>query len=374
MTKKLSTNLSSPFTHFLNLSSILLLFTTTLFHLANSQCTKTPIIFNFGDSNSDTGGLVAGLGYTVNLPYGRTFFRRSTGRLSDGRLVIDLLCETVNSSYLSPYLDSLGSNFNNGANFAIVGSSTLPKYVPFALNIQVMQFAHFKTRSAEVMAQGLRHMMDDQGFSDALYMFDIGQNDLADAFSKNLSYTQVIRRIPLILAEISAAIMTVYEQGGKNFWIHNTGPLGCLPQKLSMVDKKDTIYDQYGCIQSYNDAANIFNEGLQSLTNELRSKLKNVNVVYVDVYTIKYDLVANATNYGIENPLMACCGFGGPPYNYNVNLKCAQGGNNICKEESKYISWDGTHYTEAANAIVASKILSTHYSTPQVKFDFFCQS
>lgn len=56
-------------------------------------CKNPPIIFNFGDSNSDTGGLVSGLGFPINLPNGRSFFRRSTGRLSDGRLVIDFLCE-----------------------------------------------------------------------------------------------------------------------------------------------------------------------------------------------------------------------------------------------------------------------------------------
>lgn len=61
-------------------------------HFSHSHCTTSPIIFNFGDSNSDTGGLFAGLGYPVNLPNGRTFFRRSTGRLSDGRLLIDFLC------------------------------------------------------------------------------------------------------------------------------------------------------------------------------------------------------------------------------------------------------------------------------------------
>lgn len=49
--------------------------------------------------------------------------------------------------------------------------------------------------------------MDDQGFRDALYMFDIGQNDLSDSFSKNLSYAQVVRKIPLFLAEIKFAIM-----------------------------------------------------------------------------------------------------------------------------------------------------------------------
>lgn len=61
----------------------------------------------------------------------------------------------MNTRFLNPYLDSLArSNFANGANFAIVGSSTLPKYVPFSLNIQVMQFLHFKARALELVAAG----------------------------------------------------------------------------------------------------------------------------------------------------------------------------------------------------------------------------
>lgn len=63
--------------------------------------------------------------------------------------------QSVNASLLSPYLDSLGSSFESGANFAIVGSTTLPRYVPFALNIQVMQFKHFKDRSAELASIGI---------------------------------------------------------------------------------------------------------------------------------------------------------------------------------------------------------------------------
>lgn len=60
----------------------------------------------------------------------------------------------MNASLLSPYLDSLGSSFSNGANFAVVGSSTLPKYVPFSLNIQIMQFLHFKARALELFTAG----------------------------------------------------------------------------------------------------------------------------------------------------------------------------------------------------------------------------
>ncbi|BFG36755.1 hypothetical protein CerSpe_230290 [Prunus speciosa] len=329
--------------------------------------TRPVHIFNFGDSNSDTGGLVAGLGYSVNPPNGRTFFRRSTGRLSDGRLVIDLLCQSLNVSLLSPYLDSLAeSRFSNGANFAIVGSSTLPKRVPFSLNIQVMQFIHFKATA------GSKHLINDDSFRKALYMIDIGQNDLADSFAKNLSYAQVTKRIPSVIAEIKSAVKALYDQGGRNFWIHNTGPLGCLPQKLSLVEKKDL--DPYGCLSSYNAAARSFNEALLHLCNEMRSELRDAVIVYVDIYAIKYDLIANSTKYGFSTPLMACCGNGGPPYNYNVGLTCGHPGSQVCDEGSLFVNWDGIHYTEAANTIAASKILSKNFSTPRIPFDFFCGS
>ncbi|PON66574.1 Lipase [Trema orientale] len=357
---------------------ILALMTVLLSAAASSSSSlcreKRPMMFNFGDSNSDTGGLVAGLGFPVNLPNGRSFFRRSTGRLSDGLLLIDFLCQSLNTSLLSPYLDSLaGTKFTSGANFAIVGSSTLPKYVPFSLNIQVMQFTHFKARTLELVTAGSDHdLITDRGFGDALYMIDIGQNDIADSFAKNLSYVQVVKRIPSITTEIENAIKALYDQGGRNFWVHNTGPLGCLPQKLSLVENEKL--DQYGCISSYNDAAKFFNEALRRLCQKMRTEKKDANIVYVDIYSIKYDLIANSTKYGFSSPLMACCGYGGPPYNYNIKVTCGQPGYQVCDEGSRFLSWDGIHYTEAANSIVASKVLSTAYSTPRLNFDFFCSS
>lgn len=62
-----------------------------------SQCTQKPVIFNFGDSNSDTGGLAAAMGYEFGYPDGRAFFHRPTGRLCDGRLIIDFLCKLLST-------------------------------------------------------------------------------------------------------------------------------------------------------------------------------------------------------------------------------------------------------------------------------------
>ncbi|CAK9138523.1 unnamed protein product [Ilex paraguariensis] len=282
--------LSTP-THFFTLTLLFVFLSLPLTVLC--RCTKSPVIFNFGDSNSDTGGLVAGLGFPVNLPNGRTFFGRSTGRLSDGRLVIDFLCQSVNTSFLSPYLDSVGTTFSNGANFAVVGSSTLPKYVPFALNVQVLQFLHFKARSLELVHAGSGNLIDDEGF------------------------------------QIKNAIQAVYSQGGRKFWVHNSGPLGCLPQKISLVQKTSKDLDPYGCLSSYNAAAKLFNEGLRHLCQELRTALRDATVVYVDIYAIKYDFIVNSSKYDFSSPLMACCGFGGPPYNYNIKVTCGQPGYQI---------------------------------------------
>ncbi|PIN04926.1 Alpha-L-fucosidase [Handroanthus impetiginosus] len=342
-------------------------------HLTHCLCRNQPIIFNFGDSNSDTGGLVAGLGIPIKLPNGRTFFGRSTGRLCDGRLVIDFLCQSLNTSLLNPYLDSLGSLFSNGANFAIAGSATLPKYVPFALHVQVMQFVRFKDRSAELAAAGVNHFIGYDRFRDGLYTIDIGQNDIADSFAKGLTYVQVVKKIPLMLAEIKNAVQEIYNQGGRKFWVHNTGPLGCLPQKLAFAKNISHDIDSFGCVSSYNTAAKLFNEGLHRICMGLRSEMKDATIVYVDIYAIKLDLIANSTKYGFTSPLMACCGSGRPPYSYDRRVSCGFPGYQVCDQASRFVSWDGVHYTEAANEHIASKILSMDYSTPRVPFGFFCQ-
>jgi len=74
---------------------------------------------------------------------------------------------------------------------------------------------------------------------------------------------------------------------------------------------------------------------------------------------------------GFEQPIMACCGYGGPPFNYDSRVSCGltttiSNGTTItakgCNDSGVYVSWDGTHYTEAANKYVASQILTRNYS------------
>ncbi|KAL5864262.1 hypothetical protein ACOSQ3_001776 [Xanthoceras sorbifolium] len=104
---------------------------------ASMERCEFPALYNFGDSNSDTGGLSAAI-TEVPPPNGETFFKHPSGRFCDGRLIIDFIAENLKLPYLSAYLDSIGTNFRRGANFATGGSSIRPPgYSPFHLGIQI---------------------------------------------------------------------------------------------------------------------------------------------------------------------------------------------------------------------------------------------
>jgi len=56
--------------------------------------------------------------------------------------------EELKLPYLSAYLNSVGSNYRHGANFAVGGASIRPGgYSPFHLGLQVSQFILFKSHT-----------------------------------------------------------------------------------------------------------------------------------------------------------------------------------------------------------------------------------
>nr|DAD33540.1 TPA_asm: hypothetical protein HUJ06_012391 [Nelumbo nucifera] len=172
-----------------------------------------PAVFNFGDSNSDTGGLAAAIAFPVNSPNGQTYFLKPSGRFCDGRLIVDFLVDAMDLPLLNAYLDSVGApNFGTGCNFATGGSTILPANAastsPFSFGIQVAQFLRFKARVLELLAKGKgleKFLPPEDYFKKGLYMFDIGQNDLDGAFYST-SEDQVLALIPTILQEFESGV------------------------------------------------------------------------------------------------------------------------------------------------------------------------
>ncbi|XP_071926334.1 GDSL esterase/lipase At3g26430-like [Coffea arabica] len=373
------------------LAALLLLLVNLLSVSARSKTPcEFPAIFNFGDSNSDTGGLSAAFGQ-AGPPHGESFFHGPAGRYCDGRLIIDFIAESLGLPYLSAFLDALGSNFTHGANFATAGSTIRPQnttlqqsgFSPISLNVQFYQFNDFHRRSQIIRSQGGVFgglMPKAEDFSRALYTFDIGQNDLTSGYFLNMTTDEVRAYVPELLDQFKTIIKGIYDQGGRSFWIHNTGPVGCLPYVMDRLLITAAQVDKTGCATPFNDVAQYFNWKLKEAVFQLRKELPKAALTYVDIYTLKYDLISHAKKHGFEHPLRACCGHGGK-YNFNAHFGCGSKikvkGKEImiarsCKDPSVMINWDGVHYTQAANKWVFDRIVDGSYSDPVIPLTMAC--
>ncbi|OAY34456.1 alpha-L-fucosidase 3 [Manihot esculenta] len=356
---------------------------------ATSPC-HFPAIFNFGDSNSDTGGLSAAFGQ-AGPPHGESFFHHPAGRYCDGRLIVDFIAEKLGLPYLSAFLDSLGSNFRHGANFATAGSTIRPQnttlrqsgFSPISLDVQWYQFSDFHRRSQIIRSKGgiYKNLLPKASdFSRALYTFDIGQNDLTSGYFLNMSTNEVRASVPDVLNQFKNVVSYIYGVGGRNFWIHNTGPFGCLAYVIDRMPISKAEFDDVGCGIPFNEVAQYFNRGLKKVVAQLRKQLPHASITYVDVYTVKYNLISRARKHGFEESLRACCGHGGK-YNYNKHIGCGgkitvQGKQVLvgkpCKDPSRWINWDGVHYTQAANKWIFEQIVNGSFSDPPIPLNMAC--
>ncbi|XVF57955.1 hypothetical protein PTKIN_Ptkin07bG0023800 [Pterospermum kingtungense] len=346
-------------------------------------------LYNFGDSNSDTGGGSAAF-WPAGPPSGTTFFGRPVGRGSDGRLMIDFIAEHLGFPYLSPYLDSIGTSYRYGANFAIGGSTIRPQnesmrlngVSPFSLDIQIVQFDQFKSRTSYFYEQAKSDSQRSslprpEDFSEALYVFDIGQNDIAAALRKN-NDTDFHVSVSDIIDQLAKAVQNLHDQGARTFWIHNTGPIGCLPVSLHYHGIKPEELDDHGCLKAQNEYSTEFNRNLKDRVIKLRSGLSNSMVTYVDMYAAKYQLIGNAEQQGFRDAAEICCGFHEDDIQVYCGNKVKINGTEIyagsCENPSKYISWDGAHYSEAANHWVANHIINGSFSDPPLPITHACHN
>lgn len=90
--------------------------------------------------------------------------------------------------------------------------------------------------------------------------------------------------------------------GGRHFWVHNTGPFGCLAYFIVRVQLPDEELGKDGCATRYNGVAQYFNEKLMAALQQLRKELPLASITYVDVYTVKYSLISQSKSHG-EGPI-----------------------------------------------------------------------
>ncbi|XP_075643790.1 GDSL esterase/lipase At4g01130 [Castanea sativa] len=361
------------------------------FSLNHSKC-DFEAIFNFGDSNSDTGGFWAAFP-AQSGPFGMTYFNRPTGRASDGRLIIDFLAQGLGLPFLSPYLQSIGSNYRHGANYATLASTVLLPNTslfvtgisPFSLAIQLNQMKDFKTkvdefhRSSSSYGTESTKLPSQEIFGKSLYTFYIGQND----FTSNLAAIGiggVKQYLPQVVSQIAGTIKEVYGLGGRAFLVFNLAPVGCYPAFLVERPNNSSDVDEFGCVISYNNAVVDYNNMLKETLTQTGEALSNASLIYVDTHSVLLQLFRHPTSYGLRYGTKACCGHGGGTYNFDPNLYCGNtkviNGSTVtataCSDPKNYVCWDGIHTTESANKIIAQATLNGSYFDPPFPLHQLC--
>nr|XP_027101674.1 GDSL esterase/lipase At3g26430-like [Coffea arabica] len=96
-----------------------------------------------------------------------------------------------------------------------------------------------------------------------------------------------------------------------------------MAQALSTLLITASQIDEGRCAIPANDVSQYYNHKLKEAVVQLQCELLDAATTYVDIYSIKYDLISHAKKYGFEQPLITCCGYGGK-FNYDPNFLCSE--------------------------------------------------
>jgi phospholipase/lecithinase/hemolysin len=187
---------------------------------------------------------------------------------------------------------------------------------------------------------------------DALYVIEMGGNDIRDAMVAYLGTLQATGDpdkameaaggvLTKALQSIGENIFALWSSGARRFLVWNAPDLSLTPaiQRLERASPGAALL-----------AASLsagFNSGLLGERGVLASLagLPDIELTVLDVYTKVYEIVGNAAGFGFSNVNTACITPSVAPFH--------------CQNFDEYLFWDGIHPTKATHAIIAQFAAAT---------------
>ncbi|KAL9364857.1 hypothetical protein Peur_042730 [Populus x canadensis] len=324
--------------------------------IANST---VPANFILGDSLVDAGNnnYIVSLSKANYIPNGIDF-GRPTGRYTNGRTIADIIGQELGfEDFTPPFLapTTVGSVVLRGVNYASGGGGILNytgKIFGGRINLdaQIDNFAN--TRQGIIASIGAPATLSLLKMS--LFAVVIGSNDfinnyltpVVSAVEQKVVAPDVF--VDTMVARFRLQLTRLYNLGARKILVANVGPIGCIPYQR---DTNPAAGDN--CVSFSNQIAQLYNTELKSLVTELGANLEGSNFVYADVYRIVNDILQNYRSYGFENANASCCYAAG---HFGGLIPCGPS-SKVCFDRSKYVFWDPYHPSDAANVIIAKRLL-----------------
>ncbi|XP_047066465.1 GDSL esterase/lipase At1g28590-like [Lolium rigidum] len=339
-------------------------------------------VFSFGDSLTDTGnyGFVFpdSNGGHAPWPYGETYFHQATGRSSNGRLIVDFIADALGLPFVPPYWGGHSAEyFAGGANFAVAQATALsPEFLRENGVTVAADTVHLDMEMdwfRDLLKQP--NLLCPNDFADcsstmkkSLFLVgEIGGNDYNGPFLSKMPIEMIRNLTPSVVAKISATITDLIGLGAKTLLVPGNLPIGCVPIYLMTYksDKKEDYESLTGCLRLMNEFSKYHNRYLLDELDKLRNLHSGVSIIYADYYGAAMEVFLSPKKFGIDYPLVACCG-GEGFYGVSTTERCGNAEYRLCDDPQKYGSWDGLHPSEAVYKGIVNGLLRGSYTQPPI--------
>lgn len=280
----------------------------------------------FGDSLSDPGNLFA-LTRQNNVPPAydvdqllvpSSAYATGGHHLSNGATWVEDLARSLR---LAPSAGPAWRGATSPAtNYAVAGARAYDAGNAFDLSDQVARF--------------INDLGNQSAPSEALYIVEIGGNDIRDA---------LLSGNPGLLADslnsVFANVSALYQAGARKFLVVNAPSIGLLPSIRALEPLFPGLSGLGGVADQVTQQ---FNANLAGVVTMAQGSLPGVQIGQFNLYGLISAIYTHPSDFGLIEVNVPCITPDVPPYK--------------CNDPDEFAFWDGIHPTKAVHAIIAQRV------------------
>ncbi|XP_073016910.1 GDSL esterase/lipase At1g29670-like [Primulina eburnea] len=324
---------------------------------------QVPCLFFFGASLTDNGNnnMLNTVLKSNYPPYGIDFSAGPTGRFSNGKNTPDFIAQLLGfNNPIPPFATATGPAIVKGVNYASAGAGILDN-TSRALGERISMNRQLSNH--QITISGLSSLLGPSTqvqdyLNKCLYIVEIGSNDYVNNYIQPQNYPETASLTPdqfaaLLIQQYTTQLNALYNSGARKVAIYGVPPVGCIPQVRAMFPPNAS-----GCVDYVNNYAQLFNNRLKPLVDNLNANLTGAKFTYINMHGILISILASLSTFVSGTP---CCAVSSAGVCVPNQAPCIN--------RALYVFFDNYHTTEIINSFVAARVYISVSATDAYPFD-----